>query len=140
MSRSVLEYQFVAGLLPDLKRRVAGMEGNFDHLLSKAQFEEAQRRGLAENTSKPRRHLPALFGPPKVLVTEKPAVSTTGEHTRSNGGLKCFHCQGTGHFVRNCPLRGRAAPSESRGQSHGTESTKKIAVVAVNEEFQNEVE
>ena len=128
MGRSVLAYQFVSGLLPDLKRKVAG---DFDHLLSKARFEEAKRRDLVENTPrmKPQRHLLALFGPPKAPVKEKPAVPTTGEHPS-------FHCQGTGHFARNCPLRGRAA-SESRGQNYGTgskESTKKIATITVNEE------
>lgn len=40
--RSVLAHQFVAGLAPALRSKVAGSEGNFEHLLIKARFEEAK--------------------------------------------------------------------------------------------------
>ena len=39
--RSVLAHQFVAGLAPTLRSKVAGSEGNFEQLLIKARFEEA---------------------------------------------------------------------------------------------------
>ena len=42
MGRSVLTYQFVAGLRSDIKMKVAGMEGEFEHLLMKVRFEEAK--------------------------------------------------------------------------------------------------
>jgi len=41
MGCSVLMYQFIAGLRSDVKMKVAGMEGEFEHLLMKAHFEEA---------------------------------------------------------------------------------------------------
>ena len=41
MGESVLAYQFVSGLLPDLKVKVAGTDGGFEHQLLKARFEEA---------------------------------------------------------------------------------------------------
>ena len=42
MGRAVLAYQFVAGLTPVLRTKVAGMEGSFEQLLVKAQFEKAK--------------------------------------------------------------------------------------------------
>ena len=39
--KSVLAYQFMAGLIPALRLKVAGIEGNFNQLLVKACFEEA---------------------------------------------------------------------------------------------------
>ena len=42
MGRSVLASQFVAGLLPDIKLKLAGVEGSLDELLVKARFQEAK--------------------------------------------------------------------------------------------------
>ena len=50
MGRSVLAYQFVSGLLPELKSKVAGTDGDFEHQLAKARFEEAKTRELAAVT------------------------------------------------------------------------------------------
>jgi len=36
LGQVVLANQFVTGLLPEIKSKVAGSEGNFDHLLTKA--------------------------------------------------------------------------------------------------------
>ena len=38
----MLAYQFVAGLIPALHTKTAGVEGNFDQLLVKARFEKAR--------------------------------------------------------------------------------------------------
>ena len=46
MGKTVFTYQFVAGLLPDICMKVAGNEGTFDQLLTKAHFEEAKLRDL----------------------------------------------------------------------------------------------
>ena len=39
MGRSVLTNQFVAGLLSELKGKLAGKEGNFEQLLTLARFQ-----------------------------------------------------------------------------------------------------
>ena len=44
--RSVLAYQFVAGLKQNLQSKVAGVEGDFEQLLLRARFEEAKIRDL----------------------------------------------------------------------------------------------
>ena len=59
MRRSVLAYQFVAGLLPEIKLKLAGTDGSMDELLVKARLQEAKLRDLI----------------PKV-VTKKPYVPT----------------------------------------------------------------
>ena len=46
MGQTILSSQFVAGLLPDIKSKVAGVEGNLEELLTKARFEEAKLREL----------------------------------------------------------------------------------------------
>ena len=47
MGRSVLAYQFVAGLCPKLKAKIAGTEGNLEQLLTRARFEEVKAHELA---------------------------------------------------------------------------------------------
>ena len=47
MDQSVLANQFVVGLRSELKAKVVGNEGNLDHLLIKARFEEAKQKELA---------------------------------------------------------------------------------------------
>ena len=44
--QTVLVNQFVAGLLPAIKSKLVGIEGDFSHLLTKARFEEAKLQHL----------------------------------------------------------------------------------------------
>ena len=53
MGQSLLSSQFVAGLVPELKTKVAGLEGSLEKLLTKARFEEAKIRDLMEAQKKP---------------------------------------------------------------------------------------
>ena len=132
MGRSVLASQFVAGLLPDIKLKLAGVEGSLDELLVKARFQEAKLRDLAGISS--------------MVVTKKPSVPTSQHkgfvtnrvsenQVRSKPGIKCFHCQGTGHFPKHCPLKGRAVPEESRGRSqwmaNKERGARKVATIGV---------
>ena len=51
MGQSVLSSQFVAGLIPELKTKIAGVEGNLENLLTKARSEEAK---LKSSIAKPK--------------------------------------------------------------------------------------
>ena len=55
ISKSILCNQFVAGLLPDIKIKVAGTEGSFETLVTKARFEEAKLRDLGKGEPVPSR-------------------------------------------------------------------------------------
>ena len=46
MSKAVLSSQFVSGLLPEIKSKVAGSEGDFDALVAKTRLEEAKLHDL----------------------------------------------------------------------------------------------
>ena len=52
MGKAVLSSQFVSGLLPEIKSKVAGSEGDFDALLAKAWLEEAKLRDLMLSQNK----------------------------------------------------------------------------------------
>ena len=50
--RSVLAYQFVAGLKRNLQSKVPGVEGDFEQLLLRACFEEAKIRDLSSQSDR----------------------------------------------------------------------------------------
>ena len=55
MGQTVLAYQFVAGLKPKIRLKVAGHEGSFEQLLMKAWLEEAKLRDLQPTPENVRR-------------------------------------------------------------------------------------
>ena len=62
----------------------------------------------------------------------------------NNNQKRCYNCNATGHFSRNCPVRGRAAPVESRGRNNSNQGprnseAKKVAtIVPENSKTQTE--
>ena len=103
MGQKVLAYQFVSGLLLELKVKVAGAEGTFDQLWIRAQFEEAK------------------------LKRVNPTISSCEHWWRecqqcwirqfrcNNTSQKCYICGQVGHIQRNCPQQHRGKPVEARG-------------------------
>ena len=57
MGRAVLANQFLAGLHPELKGKLAGQEGTFDQLLARARFEEAKLRDFGGDSGRRSRRL-----------------------------------------------------------------------------------
>lgn len=53
MGYPVLAYQFVAGLVDQLKSKLVGMKRNFEELLAKAWFEEDKGRELVSHRATP---------------------------------------------------------------------------------------
>lgn len=82
MEQTVLSSQFVAGLLPDIKSKVAGVEGDLEKLLTKARFEEAKLRELKETQKAPTA---------KPKVTSKPQPAQSGG-TQTNKSVQCHEC------------------------------------------------
>ena len=90
MRQKVLAYQFVSGLLPELKVKVAGSEGTFEQLWIKAQFEEAKLKELT---------------PWSVPVnTGGEGVNNVGleNFQYNNTSRKCYICGHVGHIQRMC--------------------------------------
>ena len=121
MGRSVLSNQFGAGLVPELKSKLAGKEGNFEQLLVIAQLEEAKRRDLRTTnqhggTPATLRRDSGLPGRTTPRGSETPAKVAS---TTSTPNFRCFECSIKGHHAQDCPdrrRRGRGAPGRNTGQ------------------------
>ena len=79
MGRSVLSYQFVAGLRQEIKVKLAGVEGTFEELLVKAQLEEAKLRDLSDR-------MPTAHTPHKPLSPSSVHPATTTSAKTGNEG------------------------------------------------------
>ncbi len=112
MGRTVLSSQFVAGLRADIKAKVAGVDGNFDQLLTKARFEEARLRDVIgpARSSLPTQGATTPCSPPQIET-----LSQIPNPMGGRGSKTCYHCGSTGHIVKYCPLCGRSAPVEAQG-------------------------
>ena len=112
MGKSVLRYQFIAGLRAELKAKMVGCTGDFDELLSKARFEEARLREVRpeRNQKKENEHSRRRQREPP------PAQSIARNRPSGKGAGTCFTCGGLGHYARECPRKGRGLPLESTGK------------------------
>ena len=136
LGHTMLAYQFVARLKPNLKSKLAGVEGTFDQLLVKARFEEAKARDLSlvtttstKNQSKETPRKPYQMSNNVKLSNQHGPGASSEERSRDKAGIRCYHCHGTAHFQKNCPMRGRAAPEESRGRNSGAAPKRVAALV-----------
>ena len=77
MAQSVLAYQYVDGLKTEIRWKLAEVEGTFDQLLSKARFEEARLRDVAQAEKTAGQTKPGGSGGPKQNHTSM--SSTQGE-------------------------------------------------------------
>ena len=115
--RSVLAYQFTAGLLPSLRSKVADAEGSFEQLLVKARFEEAKLRDLSGCSNESKQST--------AQVKSNPRVPASGYKKSDDRSVqRCYQCNGVGHYAKNCPLKNRSTTVEAKGrqqqsQSHG---------------------
>ena len=134
MGRSVLAYQFVAGLLPHLKSKLVGSDGQFEELLTKARFEEARYRDVVVPGSRQTPIHAGGGGFRQSAGNEVPRGSLQQRqvytNTRPSEVRKCYHCGGTNHILRDCPLKGRSAPREATGNSRSVSSALTRVVTA----------
>ena len=122
MGRAVLSSQFVAGLRADIKAKVAGVDGDFDELLTKARFEEARFRDF--NPPVTRHSTPNVNQ--RIQPRKQSSTSETKKSNEKSGGgtpRKCFSCGSTKHLIANCPQKRRGASVESRGRKDANVAT-----------------
>ena len=124
MGKAVLAHQFAAGLLPDLKVKVAGADGTFEELLSKARLEEAKLRDLP-TTTKTVKSSPAT--PSAGTGAEKDGEKARGSADRR--GVQCNNCHGYGHIARFCPRKGRGDTKEATGRPPARNQTHSVSAL-----------
>ena len=129
MGRSVLSNQFVAGLIDKIKAKIVGSTGTFEELLAQARFEKHDRTRGASQLQKKGDSVAA-----KPSGREAQRSRQTQRFPRNTNA--CFSCGGTGHFSRDCPLKGRGAPSEARGKSGSSKSSKSPGVSMLQAEME----
>ena len=91
MGKTVLANQFVVGLIPELKRKVAGTERNFEQLVTKARFEEAK---LREITVKTKSASQSQSEPPKEI-----------SNANKKDDPRCTVCGDVGHKTKFCQYK-----------------------------------
>ena len=104
MGQTVLAYQFVARLKPELRLKVAGHEGSLQ-LLIKAQLEEAKLCDLQptpENAKRMTERIPQ----------GRPQLQGSSADSKDR---RCFVCGQGSHLKRQCPQLRRGRPVEAQG-------------------------
>lgn len=86
--------------------KVAGTEGNFNTLLTRARYEEARLRDLA---STQQGHQGSFLG--KQVYVSTPAQATDHEPGANRSVFWCYGCGTLGHYRNKCPGRGKGGGS-----------------------------
>ena len=136
IGKSVLVSQFVAGLLPALKMKVAGVDGKFDEILVKARFEEVKLRELgtaSTSTPKPEKQLTTAVAPGQPSDASSQPSAPAKVSQPSTRPFKCSKCGGTNHIAKYCRWRGRSEPGEARGASQSAAQASQNRVGAITE-------
>ena len=131
MGLILLANQFVAGLRPELKRKLIGVDGSLEELVLKARFEEAKGQEFStysttnrhpqtakEQINKPKGNHKRMEA--STPSQEEPQPSTQGEgakesRARSMRG-RCFNCGMEGHLARDCTYEKKGGGEEARGR------------------------
>ena len=134
VGQHVLTSQFVTRLRVDIQSAVVGLEGDMDHLLMKAHFEETKRRELAAvrttcSIQKVSQSSPIVLAnsawksPSPFWKTDPPDTTVP----KMNGSTRrCYNCGVSGHTAHACPY---PKPSQRDGEATG----RPVLVVSVDE-------
>ena len=130
MGKTVLAYQFVAGLLPNIRAKIAGTEGTFEQLWVKARYEEAKARDLEPKSTMgySTNHRPPVVKEDGQMQPQSQPNQNAATLTR-----KCWLCRQTGHIAKACPQQRRGQPVEAPArQSQNTRHTTSCVTGKVN--------
>ena len=121
MARTILANQFAVGLRQDIEVEVAGAEGIFEQVLTKAKFEEAKLRDIGTNGS-------------SVLPTKRQPCLPRNERNVQGYNIinqkRCYNCNATGYLSRNCPIRTcRSHRRSNHNRSSRDAESKKVATI-----------
>ena len=119
MGKAVLASHFVAGLVPGIKAKVAGHEGDIDALLAKARFKEAKLRDLTGGRQQGKKSFSSST--PSSHQGEKSGGGSGRQGTVTGGqkllAVQCYGCGGYGHYKSKCPARSKGLPAEAPAEA-----------------------
>ena len=138
IAQIVLTNQFVAGLRTSLKAKVAGTEGSFEELLTKARFEEAKLRELKDaqlkqsltssNRASAQVHPTSRYSPASGQKTRReqpPRFNGPRQNPR-----KCYNCGSASHLANQCPHRDKSGPAEAPGRERSQTRGSQVAHIS----------
>ena len=131
LARTMLANQFAVGLRQDIKVKVAGVEGTFEQLLTKAKFEEAKLRDIGTSSSivLPTKRQPSL---PRNVEQSRALTPSTKRGAIIAMQLDIFP-------IRRCAIPVESHERSNHNKSSGNTESKKVAtVVSENSKAQNE--
>ena len=154
MGQAVLSSQFVGGLAPEIKRKIAYIEGaTFSELWQKARFEEARLQDLSNlqyRESESHRKSQSLYREdyPKREPKSKPLPPASLVPTSLQGGhtdqpkliqqtIRCYKCNRLGHYARECRAQ-RQTVSEARGWQKKSYGARSAAVKPTSQKRQKD--
>ena len=133
LGQTILTNQFVLGLLPDIKVKIVGSEGDFKQLLLKARFEEVKLHELGVIQSSPpvsvAQNTPNM--PRPIFISQQRSSGA-----RPNVAPRCYNCGSTFHLIRQCPHLLKNKNTETPGKK-GNESrdSNRVSNIRLVKEF-----
>ena len=109
----------MVGLLPDIKAKIVGSEGDFNQLLLKARFEEVKLRELGAIQSSPT--ISVTQNTPNIPRSTFISRQQMSSGARPNVSPRCYNCGSTFHLIRQCPHLVKNKNTETPGKK-GNES------------------
>ena len=153
--KSVLANQFVNGLIPELKAKITGKEGDVEQLLAYARFEEAKLHDSGSSQRNPSKQSPQPQFRPTYRFSgghrtegqtptrrQQLPTFTDGQqsgtqlpqrnHSNRYRDIQCYLCRRYGHLARHCKFGSARGQQEARGPPQQQPSRNQIAKVTTD--------
>ena len=139
MGQAVLSSQFIGGLIPDIKRKIAYIEGaTFSELLQKARFEEAWLHDLSNHRHKESSKRTPRKGDDYRRETKSSQPVFTKEWSseqaikQARPIVRCYKCNKIGHYAKECRAYKRFNDHEAKRNKDTSGGARSAAVEATS--------
>lgn len=108
----------MAGLKQNLEAKLAGIKGDFEHLLVRTRFEKAKisRDLSSQNDQCFSGGNSSNTGPKRSIASRQQGKPIPGGQSNLREEADhYFTCHEIGHYAKNCPYKGRSALGKTQG-------------------------